>query len=168
MILKRKEKFILFILLILIIAVGGIRQILFTNVNAQLGFLGGSEMYNWGGLLSYLTFLESWSISSLINLKWAMTIGFTVIYLGISAYALWLIFNDRKFIIWLFIVYGILFILSAIFLGTGGYFQSDIGYTMARKCMGALQSPFPLMLLIPAFMLIKESEANSTEENNIH
>jgi len=149
---KKYPRLILFI--VLFIVLGGLRQILFTNVNAQLGFLAGQEMYNWGGVLSYLKFLESWSIEGLIRLKWGMTVGFMIVHLVASILVLWIMFKEKQAIIWLVISYVVLFLLSAIFLGVGNLQQSELGYTMARRCMGALQSPFPLMLLIPAYKLI--------------
>jgi hypothetical protein len=52
------------------------------------------------------------------------------------------------------ILYSIGIVTAGMVLITGRLLgDPDIGYTLSRAIMGALQSPFPLMLMIPARML---------------
>jgi hypothetical protein len=142
---------------VIIIITGAFRQVAFVNTNAQIAYLAGFIADS--GLVSNMAFIANWDMTTLIRFKWVMTIGFTLFYLMISAWALWTVFKDKKVLIWLVYVYLGIFVLAGVFFFFGKFIENfEIGYIMSRKCMGALQSPFPLMMLAPANYLLHSQE----------
>lgn len=134
------------------IIVGGAREIIFVNINEQIEFTSGRKVdYH---VLPYLQFLKAYSISTLENIKWALTVLTMAINLVLSLLAIRLVLRERRAISWLLILYGLGFAVAGASFVIGKLIgEYRAGYTLARVIMGALQSPFPLMMLIPALYL---------------
>ena len=117
-------------------------------------------------LPKFLSFLQEYEYDTIVNLKWLLTVLFSILYLFFSILAVKLLFNDRKYFkITLLIYLGIL-IVSGLFITTGFIFEStsEKMYEFARYLMGVAQSPIILMLLIPAFKLAEKEKHKTSKE----
>lgn len=139
-------------IVVVLIILGGFREIMFLNTNAQIAQLEGHIANS--GVLDWLSFLRDMDVSELYSLKWVMTVGFSVLFWAISATGMWLIFKNKAAIKWLTILYLAIFCIAGIFLIIGRMAEWDVGYTISRECMGGLQSPFPALVLIPSYLLL--------------
>ncbi|MBN4051358.1 hypothetical protein JYU16_00930 [bacterium AH-315-M05] len=142
------------ILAILIIAMGFLREFLFVNINYHLQFLYYHMERSY--MAESLNFLRSFTYDELYKIKWILTILFTLVYLFFTCLVIKLLFHGKKCVLRTIYIFAAIIFISFIFY-TSGYLinQDAIGYRLARICMGVVQSPLPLIILIPAFKLIK-------------
>ena len=140
------------ILAILIIALGFLRLFLFENINYHLQFLYYDMERSY--MAESLNFLRSFTYDELYEIKWILTILFSLTYLLFTCLVIKLLFCVRKYVLWTIYIFAAIIFISFV-LYTSGYLinQDAIGYRLARICMGVVQSPLPLMVLIPAFTL---------------
>jgi len=152
MILSKKQWVALVCMAILFIFLGGLREILFVNINEQILFdQGGVSDYR---VLPYLQFLGDYSLEELNRWKWILTLLFSLCYLLLSLTSLKQILGFHETRRWLLAAYGIGLLISGLSYLSGKLTgQLELGYILSRVIMGALQSPFPLMLMIPALLL---------------
>ena len=150
--MKTRQWTLGFILLIVFVVLGGFRDILFVNINEQIDFNDGLiETYR---VLDQFQFLNEHDTPSLVKGKWILTIAFSAVYLLLSIITFSYVLIDRQGVKWLCIFYIGAFVTSGITYLAGKLLgDPQLGYTLSRVLMGALQSPFPLMLMIPARML---------------
>ena len=136
-------------MVLLFILLGGFREMFFLNLNEQIFFNeGGTERYR---VLETFHFLGDFDTDSLYAFKWIGTLLFSAIFLGLSVFTLDRMLGRPDLVRWLVGLYILGIGLGGIcFLGGRFSGQPDLGYTIARAIMGALQSPFPMMLMIPA------------------
>lgn len=138
----------------LMIALGGYREIVFVNINEQILFNAG-QIDDYRVLDSFL-WLKEYDTSALETFKWVLTIAFSIIFLILGFVIMRKIMHDAEGGLWLVITYAGAIFLAGSFYVTGRLIgQEELGYTLSRVFMGALQSPFILMLMIPARMLVK-------------
>jgi len=150
--MNRNLKLIFIIAIILIL--GSFRAVLFESLNNQYSFLNGEIPKN--GLVSYMSFIENYSMSTLVKLKWIFTITYTLIFLFLGRYVLKTLFNSADFALWYSIVYGLIFVLSGLLFCIGHFTGlTENLYSLARTLMGALQSPIPLLIICPLLFLKK-------------
>jgi hypothetical protein len=144
------------LLALVFISLGAMREVLFVNINEQILFNdGGVDRYR---VVPHLWILKEYSTEELLRWKWIMTILFTLAYLLLSAITLKQALRFKGARRLLFSLYLIGFFVSGLSYLLGRWFgYPDLGYTISRVIMGGLQSPFPLMLIIPA-LLLKSSE----------
>ncbi len=150
----------LIFLTVSIIFLGYLRDSIFKSINALLRAWDLNQDYY---LPRFLSFLENYEYNTLVNIKWLLTLLFSIFYLFFSLLAMKLLFNNRKYFkITLFTYLGII-ILSGLFIIAGYLFESSSEkmYEFARYLMGMAQSPIVLMILIPTFKL-SEKENNKT------
>jgi len=141
------------ILVIAFILIGGLREIIFVNINEQIEFTSGRKDANY--VLPYLQFLGDYTIAQLNSTKWLLTVVTMVVNFILSVFSLRLVMDKPKAVRWLIMMYLAGFVVAGLSFGLGKILSQDLlGYTVARAVMGGLQSPFPLMLLIPALFLI--------------
>ena len=141
------------ILLIVIIGLGFYRDFIFININYIVDQLYyNKEVGHYHSMYEYLIPLD---ISGLMSLKWGLTMLFTFINLLLSVLIIKaLLVNSSKPLRLLYLSYLVIFLLSAATYIVGKLIgQQDIGYTLARRFMGTLQSPVPLMVVTAAHML---------------
>lgn len=131
--------------LVSIIALGFLRDFLFININYIIDRLYYNlEVYYYH---SFYSFLEPWEVGGLMKLKWGLTLVFMFLNLGLSVLILKNLFaKPRLPLRMLYGGYVLLFLVSGFFylIGNAGGLP-ELGYTLARRFMGVLQSPVPLM-----------------------
>lgn len=150
--MSRKQWILAGLMTIVLITLGGFREIIFVNINEQIVFNSGQvETYR---VLDALSFLQDYDTESLTSLKWILTVSFALVFLLLAMVSFRFILQDKAGAKWMLVVYAGGIILAGIVFIVGRLFgDPEIGYTLSRAIMGALQSPFPLMLMIPARML---------------
>ena len=139
---------------VLMIILGGYREIVFVNINEQMYFNDGQiddyrvlEVFDW---------LQRYDNNGLNSLKWYLTLGFSLLFLALGFITLRTLLRDKEGGRWMIFTYLGTIILAGLFFITGKIIgHQELGYTLSRVFMGALQSPFILMLMIPARMLVK-------------
>jgi hypothetical protein len=143
------------VLTLLFIWLGAMREVLFVNINEQILFHeGGRNTYR---VIPSLHFLGQYSIAELERWKWILTLLYMAMHLLLSSFALKQVFGLHGQRRWLLAIYALGFVIAGVSYVAGKHLgQAELGYTLSRVIMGALQSPFPLMLMIPALMLDKE------------
>lgn len=151
--LNREKLIKLVLFIIIIVASGFLRLYLFENINHQLAYLYYEKDISY--VTAELSFIKDYSYSSLMWVKWVLTILFTIVYLMLTLGVIRILFSNKEFIhITLFIFAIIIFVSFLLYSVLGFFNESVIGYRLARFCMGVVQSPLPLMILIPALKLV--------------
>ena len=140
---------------------GFIRDSVFKSINALLRAWDLDQDYF---LPKYFSFLENYEYADLVNIKWLLTLFFSILYLFLSIFTLKLLFNDKRHIKVAIYTYTGIIGLSSIFILIGLIWpsQSEKMYEFARFLMGMAQSTIILMLLIPALKLSSEKEKPKT------
>ncbi len=159
--MNKKIKIIL--LIILILALGFVRENFFKNINAQINHLnnpnGEFQLSNW------LTFMSNYSAGSLLKIKWLATLLFAGLFLMITILASKILFNSKAYRYFPIIIYAGVTVLSVLAIGTGKIFPSiyPSTYYFSRWLMGAAQSP-----LLPSLIciLIFYTEPKKTKTTN--
>ncbi len=156
------RKISLLLLVLFIFAfVGFSRDFLFKNTNTHLG----AKLYEMDySTHNFMDVLQNFSYWTIYTLKWIMTILFAALYYLIQRIVLVKTVKANFVKKWLNFMYLFLLLLSALALGIGWVFGDiERGYTFSRIFMGILQSPLPIMFLMPvAFANIKLNEENKT------
>ncbi|MEZ4720821.1 MAG: hypothetical protein R2813_02970 [Flavobacteriales bacterium] len=143
--------------LAIVVITGFIREFTFVNINEQLAYLYYD--HDVSGMSQILGFLDGLSYNQLYWFKWILTPAFAAVFWLETMHCLKQLFGDYSFkeVSFLFIV---LFSAAIILFGSLWILDSAAnGYTQALFIMHLAQSPFPLMLLIPA-MLLKGQKIN--------
>lgn len=140
-------------LVVLVMAfLGFSRQLLLVNINNQLNFLYYHKEVSY--VVDSMAFIKQYSYESLMWSKWFLTITYTLLYLLCTVVVLRTLSFNMDYIKLTVLMFGCVVVLSAILYGGLSLFgESLIGYRLARFCMGLVQSPIPLMVLVPAYML---------------
>lgn len=151
------------IIIFLVIFIGFLRDSIFKTINAILLAWDLDQDYF---LPPFLSFLENYEYETLENLKWLLTLLFSLLYLIITLLTIKLLFNNSRYIkIAVFTYIGIIF-TSGIFILTGFVFSPTAlkMYEFARYLMGMAQSPVILMILIPTFKLSEKEKFKTSKE----
>jgi hypothetical protein len=154
--MNRKIKITLFIILLMVF--GFFRENLFVNINDILY----NKRYNQNNpTVYYLSFLYHFSYQTIYAAKWFITPFFAFLFWITQRQFLFVLFNEKKVIKWLSVLYLSLFLLAGIFF-VAGWALGDIyrGYVFSRLFMGLLQSPVACMILIPTMYLYKQTNIN--------
>jgi hypothetical protein len=148
-------------ILVLLIFLGFLRETIFKNTNALLQAWDADFDYS---MPVYLEFIKAYEYDTIVNLKWLFTLLFSLLYLGISCYAIKVIFNQKIFLKITLAAYLTLIIISGLFILTGLVLLpfSDKMYEFARYFMGIAQSPLVLMILIPVFKISQKEKTSPT------
>ena len=147
--MNRKFKIALFVTLLL--SLGFFREYLFLSINGVLY----NKYFNPSGydihvIKPMFRFLNNFSYQTLYTAKWFITPLFVLLFWFVQKNFLWFLFNEKKSIYWLSVLYLSLFLFAGISLGTGwivGHLNE--GYRFSRILMGLIESPTPCMILIP-------------------
>ena len=147
----RINKFQLSFLVIVLLIIGFFRYFVFENINVLLFNSLHHRQYQ---VPSFFNFMRDWSYSRLYFFKWILTLSFCTVFFFNQWLILKTIFTKKNTRIWLIYFYLILLLLSIVSFGIGYLINNPQGgYLFSRKFMGILQSPVPLMLLIPVGIL---------------
>lgn len=183
-----KKKLAIFFLLILILAAGFFVEYIKVNINyhIEIGssipgyfeqtpetrkiWLDSKEVYapfDYYYSHGRLDMLHLFSLKQLTLLKWGGTVLFTALFLFLNLAVFRLLTGERKLERWIIIGYVILFLFSFFFFFVGKLtpFPGSF-YSVSRKIVGALQSPVPLMLIYPAWVLYKTMIKEKSHEVN--
>ena len=130
-----KKKIFIALLVVVVIAVGFLRDYIFVSINEKTGQGPGGI----GGLFFW---------------KWTLTIGFASLYFALTCLFLHLLFAQKKYIRLAVFVYVILFAVAFIVAAAGSLISSfENVYPFVRTVMGIAQSPIVMMILIAACLL---------------
>lgn len=131
------------------------RQLLLININHQLSFLHYNMKVSY--VAESMSFLKEYSHPTLMWSKWFLTVAYTLLYLGCTLLAMRILSFQKEYLKITVVLFAAVVVLSALLYGVLSLFgESYLGYRLARFCMGLVQSPIPLMILIPAFMLANQ------------
>ncbi|HRG57923.1 MAG TPA: hypothetical protein PK323_03145 [Bacteroidia bacterium] len=153
---KLREGFLILILIIVFIVIGFFRDAVFMNLNSQLYKLYFKN-YEYT-LPNWLSVFEEWPYMKLYYFKYVLTAIFVVLYFLLSLTSVFAFSGNKKNIKWVFYAYGIVLFLSLLTY-IGGYALNNFpkGFLFTRNLMGLLQSPFIVMIIIPALKLEKKA-----------
>lgn len=160
--MKRSPKKYIFLLLIvcILLLLGYYRDFVFRTINTLLQAKDYDAVFTSPPTLQ---FLDHYTYPGLIRMKWALTLLFTLVYWGISLFAIKIVFDEKKYNRIAIGVYAVILLIAGLLMLAGYVFDALSGsmYEPARYLMDLLQSPVILMILIPAFKL------SGQEHNNI-
>lgn len=152
--MNRTIKISFFVLALL--ALGFFRETLFVSINSILYDKFYKE--NHHHVIWFLFFVNALSYQTVYIAKWIITPLFVFFYWFIQRKFLLFIFNEKRIIQWLGVLYLSLFLLAGVFFVAGWAFgKIHDGYAFSRLFMGLLQSPVPCMILIPAMYLYRQT-----------
>jgi hypothetical protein len=105
-----------------------------------------------------MQWLESISYTSLYYLKWILTAVFVLIFAGMAAMIVKLIFQDKKLIRISVLTYLLIFSASFLFYLIGALSgNTETTYAIARFLAGLAESPALLIILVGAFTIIRRN-----------
>jgi len=141
--------------------IGYLRDFIFKNTNIHLEAKYLEVDYSTENIMDVLKNFSYWTI---YILKWVLTVLFAFLYYITQRFILQKVVKANFVKKWLNFMYLFLLILSALALGIGWVFGDiERGYTFSRIFMGILQSPLPIMFLLPvAIANLKLREENKT------
>jgi len=139
------------------IVVGFFRDAVFMNLNSQLYKLYFKN-YEYT-LPDWLSIFDSWPYMKLYYFKYILTALFVLLYFVLSLLSVKVFTGNSKNIKWVLYAYGIVIALSLLTY-TGGHLLNNFpkGYLFTRNLVGLLQSPFIVMVIIPALKLENSSK----------
>lgn len=152
---KSRKYLYLGLIIVAILFLGFFREMIFKNINALLQAWDAEMEYP---MPAFLKFTESLDYGTVVNLKWLLTLLFSLAYLIISLITVKILFHTSKFTRITIAAYAGIIVLSALFMLAGFLFKSDSEkmYEFARYLMGMAQSPIILMILIPLFKVAEK------------
>ena len=138
-----------------IIGSGFVRDSIFRSINWQITHFQTDNPVLVRSSFCHKLFLH-FSTNELYAAKWILTIIFSILFFAYTVIGTRLIYQTKHYTKTIAILFISVFILSALAYGIG-YFTGNLsqGYHFARIFMGAVQSPFILLILIPAIKLSK-------------
>jgi hypothetical protein len=138
---------------------GYIRNYIFVTINGQ----ASATYYNSPAppLNGFMTFIGSKNYNWLLNLKWVLTLSFTVIYCSLSMLSVFLLTRNKSFAKISLLLYAFLLVVSASFMAIGYviYSFSPHAYSLARSIMHLGQSPLITLLILAGLYFYKKPEA---------
>lgn len=158
--MKKGFKYLIFIGIFALL--GFSREFLFVNINNQLYKL----FYNDADirLPESLSFLSSFSYTTLYYLKYPLTILYFLAYFFTSFYATKIICDDKKYGRWIIYIYALLLILASITIMYNYLINNQLAgdeYTFSRWLMGIAQSPLVAFFTIAASTLYKKIQTEN-------
>lgn len=145
----KKRMLLAILLVILLIATGFLREKIFVTLNAIL-----YDKYYHAGLTfpKAFDFFVNQNYMFVYKSKWTLTAVFVLIYYLEQWFFIRRFFGKDAMKHWLLFMYIIMIGLSIITYFGGSLIDKDRdGYLFSRVFMGILQSPLPLMFLVPVY-----------------
>ena len=138
------------------------RDAFFRHLNAQISVLEyGTDSFEFQ---FGLQFMGNMSLAALLKLKWIATLGFSLVFFGISCLGIRIWFHRREHYFWLILIYAAAIVLSALAMLVGKISgMQEQWYYFARWMMGAAQSPV-LFLIVAALLLSPLAKSTSTTQ----
>jgi hypothetical protein len=148
----RNKKLIIFLVIVGFIFLGFTREFFFVHFNTVLYNISHNENYE---IPESFHFFYRFDYYTLYIAKWFITPSFIAVFFILQWILLKSVIPEKKVRTWLIYFYLILLLLSMLSFGTGylfGYLK--LGYRFSRLFFGILQSPVPVMFLLPVVILI--------------
>ena len=124
------------------------REVLFRSVNA---LIAGEDFFY--AKTTHLPFLEGWNRGELLKLKYGLTVGFSVFFMGVSLLGLRLGFHERWPFHILMGIYGMLVVAAGVVAVFGIAFLSfSEVYPILRMFIGWIHSPILYLILSAAYL----------------
>lgn len=129
---------------------GYFRYAVFLNINERASLLLYKS--NYPPLPGFLSMLETYNYAGLLNVKWALTTLFIVVYAFASAFTLKTVFNNLKYAYIGLGFYVGVFLIAVLFMGMGMLIPSFYkhGYNISRSFLHFAQSPVITIFLLVA------------------
>jgi hypothetical protein len=158
-----KKALILLLFVSVIIGLGYFRDFVFVNTNSILY----TKYYNtYYPLHPFFHFFLDKSYNFIYISKWIITAIFIAAYFIVQVITSKILLNDNFMSKWFFIFYVFLVILSIITFAVGWIVGSlNQGYIFSRLFLGILQSPLPIMFLLPVYYFTKKLNHNLTHKD---
>jgi hypothetical protein len=143
------KKSLLWLLFLILLFVGSYyREVLFRSVNA---LIAGEDFFY--AKTTYLPFLEGWNKAKLLKLKYGMTVGFSVFFMGASLLGLKFSFQEKWPFFILLAIYGLLVVVAGVVAVFGIAFLSfSEVYPILRMFIGWIHSPILYLILSAAYL----------------
>lgn len=137
-----------------LIVLGFLREFIFVNTNSILY----SKFYNENyPIHSFFNFFKSKSYNFIYISKWFLTFLFILMYFYAQVLTTKFLLKDNILRKWFFFFYLFLVILSVITFAVGWLAGNlNQGYIFSRLFLGILQSPLPIMFLLPVYYFTKK------------
>lgn len=149
-----KKGLVIFGFVAIIIGLGFLREFVFVNTNSILYSKYYNENYP---LHPFFNFFRDKSYNFIYLSKWFFTTAFVILYFYSQVVTAKFLLKENILTKWFFYFYLFLVILSVITFMVG-WLAGNInqGYTFSRLFLGILQSPLPIMFLIPVYYFTKK------------
>ncbi|MCH8902751.1 MAG: hypothetical protein IIA45_02395 [Bacteroidetes bacterium] len=148
-----KYSLVIFCILTLF-GLGFLRDIIFLDLNYFLTNIYGTNQHSFIGGSSLD--IKSAVYNSVFIAKWIWTLLFSFFYLVLACAAIFLVFRKSIYVKFTALLFVAIFLFSAVITLISAYLGFyEQGFTVARRLMEFIQSPIMVMILIPAFKLIK-------------
>lgn len=159
---KTKDIFFYALFIAGILISGFYRDFVFKSINALLQAWDHDMDF---AMPPSLQFLKGYEYDTLVNIKWILTLAFSILYLLFALLLVNRLFHSRSYIRITLAVYAGIVIVSGLFMGYGMIDHHAAGrmYSFARYLMGMAQSPVVLMILVPAFKLAEKEKSASPQ-----
>ena len=143
-------------LILILIFLGFVRDFVFVQTNIIMYNKWSNSDYPFHPFMNWINQFDYWF---LYRSKWFLTLFFITLYLGISYLLTKMIFNHRQITKILILLFSILIFLSGLSFLLGWIFNNlEEGYAFSRMFVGIIQSPVPVMLIIPFGLYYKQTE----------
>jgi hypothetical protein len=155
---KTVKKFaLLAFIFVALLALGFYRDFVFKSINALLQAWDHDMDYQ---MPRSLQFFEDYEYDTIVNMKWILTLLFSLFYLLLAIFTIRILFDSKGFVRITIASYAGIVIISALFILTGLMMKgsSEKMYEFARYMMGLAQSPIILMILIPVFRMYEKEK----------
>ena len=138
----------------IIVVLGFLREFIFVNTNSILYSKYYNENYP---LHTFFNFFRDKSYNFIYVSKWLLTFLFILTYFYTQVFTAKFLLKENILRKWFFFFYLFLVILSVITF-TVGWLTGHLnqGYTFSRLFLGILQSPLPIMFLLPVYYFTKK------------
>jgi hypothetical protein len=145
-ILYKQKSFFQLIIIIILFLSSYYRELWFRSINA---ILAGEEYFY--AKTTALPFLMDWSQAALLKLKYGLTVGFSLLFMGLSLWGIRKGFEAKLPYYLLLTYYGLIVLLAgiALLLGLSWWSFQEV-YPFLRKLIGFVHSPLPYLMLSAA------------------
>ncbi|MEW6470545.1 MAG: hypothetical protein AB1458_16660 [Bacteroidota bacterium] len=141
-----------------LLLLGFLREHIFVNINYQLYKLYYDDDLDYR-LPADLQFLENYSYMELYYGKWALTGLFCLLFFLPAWLIVKKVFRERIFLRLTLIAHLSVLLIAGIFYALAVLLDDyDKWYGLSRTFMGYLQSPWMMLVLIPAFLIMQPSK----------
>jgi hypothetical protein len=150
-----KRKGIIFLYVIALISLGFAREFVFVNLNTIIINVKFNESYTYN---HFFSFLSGFNYITLYISKWFLTAFFIGLFMFLQIKFSLFLYKEIYFKKWFLFFYVLLIFLASLAYFVGWLLNVNReGYIISRLLLGLLQSPFPIIFLIPVKYFYKKN-----------